>query len=72
LTTRDRVRKERAEIYLATKDLITDPQKRRELLIDAIGGLQSTDDPSLVPLWHRLCDELDVLDRQIKESNNEL
>lgn len=57
MTRHDRIRKERAES--CNRD-------EMDSLMDAIGGLQSTDDPSLVPLhdellrrWHELKEERD-------------
>lgn len=58
LTPHDRVRKERAESCDLT-DI--------ESVSDAIRGLQSTDDPSLVPLH----DELMETYRELKENRRE-
>jgi Protein of unknown function (DUF4031) len=56
VTEHDRFRKEKAERIKA------DPNRTRDDVIEAIGALQSTDDPSLLPLHDELMDELHKLD----------
>ena len=43
---------------------ITCDRSNKEKLIEAIGGLQSTDDPSLVPLYNELLEELNTLEEK--------
>lgn len=60
MTEHDRVRRERA---------LNRDRDDEQSLIDAIGGLQSTDDPSLVPLYNQLLDELEALQARKKSAN---
>jgi hypothetical protein len=56
MTEHDQQRMNRALNYLG------DENKNEENLLDAIRGLQSTDDPLLVPLYEQLLEEY----RQLK------
>jgi hypothetical protein len=62
MTPHDQARANRASATEGKK--YTSKKAEMEALEDAILGLQSTDDPSLVDQYHRLCERLEALEKE--------
>ena len=66
MTQHDQLRAERATRFLATD--YADQELRLAALREVVAGLQSTDDPALVPLWLEMSKRYADLKHEIQES----
>lgn len=63
MTNHDLVRRAKAIAFKANPP--SDKEQEFRVLSDVVAGLQSTDDPSLVPLWEEMADRLAKLKKEL-------